>query len=459
MEESELSKKVKTFGLDARDTWIMSIETCQFKCSFCAFHGKVEEIPNPTDIYNKFHNSFLKIGFNRFHTFRLSDPITNLKRIDYRTYLRTLLQLIADDKDYNIERHGICLYARINLMDDYYFELLEEFSQKVRLQIFFGIENLDDMILDDMNKGFKYKDVKEVFIKLSKMKCNFLISGSFIFGTPLDTEKSFNINIKRIKELVEILENSGKKNTFYSNPYELMEHSTYYENRKNYPLLFEDKKLTDEWQKISEYRASEFNLIADGSQRKMERQKYILDIDEDYFFLPVFSEDIIEPQSKRDEVYYKAPDQLDEVIQKFNMRQAFQHYKSFINHDEVYHELKQMEFTGKYKLIHIDAHSDIEYNTELQDVHLGNWVTHLIHEDIIDDEIIWIDQVTDVPSREECLVNNKKYYLNRSKLSNINFGKNSRIDITFWTRSPEFCPTNDLQKQFEKKLPNLVKLN
>lgn len=167
----------------------------------------------------------------------------------------------------------------------------------------------------------------------------------------------------------------------------------------------------------------------------------ILDIDLDYFFLPVFSGTLV-PENKKDEVYHDAPDSYIDLIQHFNLKNFSGEIKVFKNHDEVYYELKKLN--RKSSLIHVDAHDDVSHSS-IKNVDLGNWITHCVRENLIHPEIFWINQMTSNTYRSEYSVENKKYFLNTSKLKD--FHLKSKIDKIFITKSPEFCPNNNIDIQ------------
>lgn len=438
-----LQEYVKTFvENNEQESWIFHLQECPYSCKFCMLGGNKPSYKNlnPIGIYQEFSREFKKYK-NTNRKINFSDPITNLPNRNYREFFFELIKLISEDKDYQKDYHMISIYGRINHFDYEYVEFIREMSKKIKFNMFIGIENFDDDVLEDMNKKFKYEDIKHTMKKISSLHID--LTMFLIFGTPKDSEKSFELNIKRLEEIKHILLKGNIGNFLIRSERLVLFDGTYYANNID-KLKFPDEENTEARKKM-------FN------KKSLMPTRIILDIDQDYFFLPVFSGTLIQPQSKRDEVYYKAPKQLDEVIEKFNLKKAKPHFKVFKDHDEVYHELKQMKDRCNYILIHLDAHSDIEMDRDLRPVDLGNWITHLINEDMIERDIYWINQSTENTSREKHYVNGKEYTMNISNLDNFNFSK--EIDITFWTYSKEFCPTNNLLPLFVRKLPNLTRLN
>lgn len=433
-------------NLNPLDKWVYHIEKCPYSCSFCMFGGNKVSYDNlnANKVYEEYANIFKTE--NDVVRIILSDPITNIPNKKYRKFFFELINLILKDPNFKKEIHYIVFYARINHFDEEYINLIKEISNKMNLVFFIGLESLDDIVLKDMNKKFTYQNVLEKTRIIADLNINLLFF--FVVGTPMETTESFNLTLERVNELKNIIDNGSSRSIFSAEKFMLMENSPYYLNKENINFISEEESIRRK-------------IMFNDTHKRDSFEKdplIILDIDADYFFLPTFDGDLIEPQSKRDEVYYKAPDQIDDVIKKFNLQNANSFFKVFDTHDKVYHELKELNTNNrKLILVHIDAHSDIEITESLRPVDLGNWISHLIMEDMIEPDIYWINQNIHEKQTAQYGVNEKMYRLHISKLKDFNFTK--RIYITFWTHSQEFCPTNNLLEEFQSKLPNLSRLN
>mgnify|MGYP001099171625 CR=1 FL=1 len=171
----------------------------------------------------------------------------------------------------------------------------------------------------------------------------------------------------------------------------------------------------------------------------------ILDIDQDYFFLPSLSGEIIESPIEREKKMYLAECQTEDVIRKFGIKNFKSKVFSGNDHDFVYYTLKSSNVRNA-TLIHIDAHSDVEYKKELSKVNIGNWISHLAVEGIINKNIIWVNQTTEKPYTRKFTHKNVDYYLHTSRLNDLKFC--NKIDAIFYTRSIEFCPPNSKEIEF-----------
>lgn len=177
----------------------------------------------------------------------------------------------------------------------------------------------------------------------------------------------------------------------------------------------------------------------------------ILDIDQDYFFLPVFSGTLIDNIEERNKIYYKAECQPKSLINKFNLKDYRGEVVICENHDEVYHKIKKL---GKRnKLIHIDAHDDVCHDETLETLNIGNWITYGVLDDLIDPDIVWINQLQDEKYVYEYNIFNKHYRLHTSTLDNFQFS--NKVDLIFYTRSREFCPTSRVESEFLSLVGNI----
>lgn len=170
----------------------------------------------------------------------------------------------------------------------------------------------------------------------------------------------------------------------------------------------------------------------------------ILDIDQDYFFLPVISKKIIESPVEREKRMYQAKSQPKDIIDKFSIHNFKGTIISDKDHDHVYYCLKKNNIQNA-TLIHVDAHDDVEHG-KLKEINLGNWITHSVLDGLINKNIIWINQQDTGPHTKKVTHNNMDYFLHISQLKDFNF--NNKIDIIFYTKSEEFCPPNDKEKEF-----------
>ncbi len=173
----------------------------------------------------------------------------------------------------------------------------------------------------------------------------------------------------------------------------------------------------------------------------------LLDIDQDYFFLPVLSGKLLKDPQERNAFYHQAQITYRDIINFFRLSSSSK-IKIFDDHDEVYHEVDRLG--GCHKLIHIDAHDDICHRTVLNKLDLGNWITYLVMEKKIDPDVIWINQLAEKPHVTEYNILNNKYRLHTSQLKDFHFTKN--IDCVYFTRSKEFCPDTRIESDFLSEL-------
>jgi hypothetical protein len=176
----------------------------------------------------------------------------------------------------------------------------------------------------------------------------------------------------------------------------------------------------------------------------------VLDIDQDYFFLPVLSGKLLKDPQERNAFYHEAPVKYQDIIRVFGLNSSSR-VKILTDHDEVYHEINKLG--GCPKVIHIDAHDDVCHKNILNNLDIGNWLTYLVMEKKIDPDIIWINQLTEKPFVYEYNILNQKYRLHTSQLSEFTFTK--KIDYVFFTRSKEFCPDTSIEFDFINALKNI----
>lgn len=176
----------------------------------------------------------------------------------------------------------------------------------------------------------------------------------------------------------------------------------------------------------------------------------ILDIDQDYFFLPVLSGKLIRDREERNRFFHHAQTSIEEVFEKFRLNPSIP-FDVFDDHDSVYHSLMKMG-PEKHTLVHLDAHDDVCHKQTLGPVDIGNWITHLVMEERIVPNVIWINQRALKAHMEKYVIMDKPYVLHTSKIEEFNF--RSQIDHIFYTRSKEFCPDNNVEQTFLRLMKN-----
>lgn len=132
-----------------------------------------------------------------------------------------------------------------------------------------------------------------------------------------------------------------------------------------------------------------------------------------------------------------------EIIKQFNI--CGLNYKIFINHEEVYFDIINNNYTD-ITLLHMDAHSDImEYMSD--NVNPGNWINHLILTKRLS-EINWINTYKNNNNPEFVSV-----YDVTCKYSETNYDiykLKNKIDLVYYTISPEWAPKNNLVEDFKR---------
>ena len=176
----------------------------------------------------------------------------------------------------------------------------------------------------------------------------------------------------------------------------------------------------------------------------------ILDIDQDYFFLPVLSGKLLRDREERNKFFFPAQTNIETVFKTFRLDPSIP-FEIFDDHDSVYHSIAKMK-SEKHILIHLDAHDDVCHKQALGPLDIGNWITHLVMEELIDPNIFWINQRSIKCHVERYVVMGKPYVLNTSRLEEFSF--NSKVDKIFYTRSKEFCPDNNVEQRFCNLMKN-----
>ncbi|MFW5782077.1 MAG: radical SAM protein, partial [Candidatus Muiribacteriaceae bacterium] len=95
----------------------------------------------------------------------------------------------------------ISAFSSIDMNREEDFELLRKAGIR---SLFFGVESLDDDNLKRMQKGTRYKDIKDTIRRAHE--AGIFTVGSFIFPIPGETEKSMNTTLERIREMKGIMD-------------------------------------------------------------------------------------------------------------------------------------------------------------------------------------------------------------------------------------------------------------
>ncbi len=164
----------------------------------------------------------------------------------------------------------------------------------------------------------------------------------------------------------------------------------------------------------------------------------ILDIDQDFFFTPAFYGK--QTEAYRETKHMKQWVSPQEILDRYEIKGMG--CKIFTNHNQVLDDILENGYSN-IKLIHLDAHSDIEIDEngvvkKSDEPAVGNWVNYLINNGLC----MSIDWVYNNP-----ICGNKFPVHSFDYFSHTWHGK---IDLVYYTLSPEWCPPNNLIDEFKK---------
>lgn len=182
--------------------------------------------------------------------------------------------------------------------------------------------------------------------------------------------------------------------------------------------------------------------------------KVIMDIDQDFFFLPeVYGDndtDTLEQKQWRAE-NQKQVIFVQELIEKYNLKGK--QYTIFRDHNQAFWYIRNTY--GKIdKLLHFDAHYDFFENEKdfKKGVGIGDWISHLIHKNVCND-IDWITPKTDWVKTDDryLTTHNSIFDYIPYKETFFDFENHEfQGDVTdvLFTVSPGFCPHSKLVYEF-----------
>ena len=170
-----------------RFTAILSSRGCPFKCRFCSRDSVVMKIYRERSAKNVVDE--LQMLDEKYGSVIINDEnfLVNRKRV-----FDIMDSLIEIGTDIEIHITG----ARVDSADKELYKKLKKANVK---SIEYGLESGNQDVLDFYNKKINLDQIKKATRLADKM--GFLITGTFIFGAPIETERHINNTIKFAKSL------------------------------------------------------------------------------------------------------------------------------------------------------------------------------------------------------------------------------------------------------------------
>jgi anaerobic magnesium-protoporphyrin IX monomethyl ester cyclase len=161
-----------------KTTSILTSRGCAYSCRFCGLH-------------------YVAPGYRRRSIDNITEEIDEIISQGYETLMFVDDNFLQHKKevikimDYIIETDSnLRLWIENARVDSVDRELYKKLRDAGVDTIFYGIESGNQDILDYYNKKITISQIKKA-VKLSK-EMGFIVSGSFIFGAPIETEKHLN---------------------------------------------------------------------------------------------------------------------------------------------------------------------------------------------------------------------------------------------------------------------------
>ncbi|MBN1827649.1 MAG: B12-binding domain-containing radical SAM protein [Deltaproteobacteria bacterium] len=189
--EFMLREEKNVFGLSfGRGTYMMTSRGCPFRCFFCSASAFWEKIRyhSPEYVVGEIRELIEKYQVTLIHIF------DDLFSADHDR-LRKIVQLIEEQGINNIVEFG--MFCRANLFNEETCRLLKRMNT---VFIEFGIESGSQRILNFLKRGTLHLEKVEEAVRLSR-KYGIQTSGSFILGTPGETEEEMFQSLELIKRL------------------------------------------------------------------------------------------------------------------------------------------------------------------------------------------------------------------------------------------------------------------
>lgn len=164
----------------------------------------------------------------------------------------------------------------------------------------------------------------------------------------------------------------------------------------------------------------------------------VFDIDQDFFFKYNSTKNMDEleankkiEENKSEFTEFFSPKHL---IEKYSIRNK--PYFIFRNHEEALYKIRELDLNN-IKLLHFDAHDDLERDDQESTLNKGNWVSFLINERRCS-SVDWITPNFDgIKNFNDKTALGTSFNLTVCGLENHPWA--GRIDYVFYTLSPEFC--------------------
>ena len=182
VEKNDYGKINNVILFKQKFTTFISSRGCPFRCRFCSRHvptietyrkRSIENIEKELQQINEKYSSVMMVDDNF---------LFDSKRV---------YKIMEDLIEIGIDLDIYILGARVDSADK---ELYKKMSQAGVKLIQFGIESGNQDILDFYRKNITLNQIRKA-LKLSN-KMNFMTSGNFIFGAPIETKKHINNTIK-----------------------------------------------------------------------------------------------------------------------------------------------------------------------------------------------------------------------------------------------------------------------
>jgi len=170
--------------------YIMGSRGCPFSCTFCqSYWGKKVRYLNPDHLVSIIENLHGKYGINEVF---LQDDTFNLN-LDWAHKVFTALMVRGLSETMSFKIVCRCDYKLIN----------EDFLRAAKAagvwMIFYGVESLDQQMLNSMKKNLNVDDILRAF-KLTQ-KAGIKAHASLIVGMPGETKKTVENTYERLKQL------------------------------------------------------------------------------------------------------------------------------------------------------------------------------------------------------------------------------------------------------------------
>lgn len=208
----------------SRGTFYSSKGCAWSRCAFCTF------------------SSIKKTPYRRKTKDRIKDELVFIKKqnpdIDtinfFDEYSPT--PLLRDCKDIMLstpELNGVTWRASIRADGKFTEEFVEELSKSRLIEVFVGIESLDQRILDVLDKGITVEDIWSTTFLF--MRNHIQVSAMAMYHLPTQTEQEARVDIENLKNLVRITGCNLRMSR-----YDLIRNQTVFNNPEKYGLCKSD---------------------------------------------------------------------------------------------------------------------------------------------------------------------------------------------------------------------------